>query len=610
VYYADAGCAGKAAADELDDRVDTLCRGLLGLTVSCARCHDHKFDPISTHDYYALAGVFASTQYQEAPLAPREAVQRQEALLTHLKALEKQLADAQAGAARKLGESFASQTAKYAVAAWKLRQRRQSGAKLGAAAIAAEAGLHPALVERWVQFLSPENVRAKPYLAGWIKVLEDGTPRGDESARVAELCRSLQSELIAALAVRDRRSGPANPPAGATPAKQQDPPKLDARQASLLADVFVDKNAPFALPKDLVDQLLPAAEKAALATQQQEIARLKQELPPKFPVAHSLAEGPPTNLKIHVRGNHKELGEEVARRFLAVLSRKDAAPFRQGSGRLELAQALVDPANPLTARVIVNRVWHHHFGRGLVGTPSNFGLLGERPTHPELLDHLAAGLVASGWSLKQLHRVIMLSATYRLASDDRPAAPANTVNAAEIDPDNRLLWRQNRRRLDIEAWRDATLAASGNLELTLGGPPTNLADGNNRRRTLYAAISRHDLNGTLRLFDFPDPNLTSERRANTTVPMQQLFVLNSDFVIREAKALAARAAQAPTDEGRITRAYRLLFQRDPGDAELRLGLQFLQSAWPVGVAAESVKLTGWEQYAQALLGTNEFAFVD
>ena len=386
-------------------------------------------------------------------------------------------------------------------------------------------------------------------------------------------------------------------------------PKLEQPLAELIKDLLTDNKAPLLIPKDRLDKLLPDASKELLATMQKEHEQLKQGLGTKYPVAHSLAENTPTNLKVHVRGNHKDLGDEVPRRFLSILSPAEATPFREGSGRLELAKAIADPANPLTARVLVNRVWQHHFGRGLVGTPSNFGLLGERPTHPELLDHLAAKFIASGWSLKQLHREIMLSATYRMRSGE---GGVPSEEAGTLDPENRLLWRQNRRRLDIETWRDSVLAACGNLDRTAGGPSNNLSDGNNRRRTLYAAVSRHDLNSTLRLFDFPDPNLTSEKRVVTTVPMQQLFVLNSDFMVRQARALATQlnSDKLTEDGSRIERAYRLLFQRSPSENEKALGLRFLQATPPDGVAAGSIKLTAWEQYAQALLGTNEFMFVD
>jgi hypothetical protein len=326
---------------------------------------------------------------------------------------------------------------------------------------------------------------------------------------------------------------------------------------------------------------------------------LKKDLPPKYPVVHSLAEGPnPTNMRVHIRGNPATLGDEAPRRFLAVLSADGTRSFTNGSGRLELAEAIASKDNPLTARVLVNRVWAHHFGRGLVGTPSNFGRLGERPTHPELLDHLAARFVASGWSIKALHRMILLSATYQLAV-------AADSKAEEIDPDNTLLWRANRRRLEVESWRDAMLAVSGELDRTIGGPPAPLASPENRRRTLYASISRHNLDGLLRLFDFPDPNLTSDKRPVTTVPLQQLFVLNSPFMERQARALDARLTSEPaaTVEDRVRRAYVLLYGRPATEEEVRLGLAFL-------AAPEAERPARWEQYAQALLAANEFIYLD
>jgi hypothetical protein len=284
--------------------------------------------------------------------------------------------------------------------------------------------------------------------------------------------------------------------------------------------------------------------------------------------------------------------------MMSILVAETAPAFTQGSGRLELANAIASKDNPLTARVIVNRIWQHHFGKGLVRTPSNFGALGERPTHPELLDHLASRFIASGWSMKGLHRDIMLSKAYQLASSgDR--------KAEEVDPENRLLGRANRRRLEVEAWRDAMLAVSGKLERTVGGPSSDLASPDNRRRTLYGSVSRHELNPLLRLFDFPDPNITSDERTVTTVPLQQLFVLNSEFLVNNAKALAARRATvANHDEERIRHAFILLYGRPAMPRELALGLGFLAAKGPPGT------LTRWEQYAQVLLSTNEFLYVD
>jgi Protein of unknown function (DUF1553)/Protein of unknown function (DUF1549) len=425
-------------ADERDDRIDTFSRGFLALTVSCARCHDHKFDPIPTQDYYALAGVFSSSKYREHPTAPASAV-----------------------------EAF---------------DRSQAAIKAKTKALDAE--------------------RKKT--------------------------------------TKDR------------------------------------------------DQI-----KALSA----ELEKLKKDAPPPYAVIHTLADvEKPANLRVAIRGNSADLGEEVPRRFLSVLSDGTPGPFGHGSGRLDLARAVTSPENPMTARVLVNRIWEHHFGRGIVATPSNFGTLGEPPSHPELLDYLASRFVASGWSMKALHREILLSSTYRLSSRIDPVSQ-------QVDPDNVLLCRMNRRRLEVEPWRDAMLAVSGELDPTLGGPSRELTESSNRRRTLYGKISRHNLDGLLRLFDFPDPNLTCDRRAVTSVPLQQLFVLNSEFMSRQARALAKKltAEGAESDSIRIRRAYPLLFGREASEDEVRAAVEFLST----GNSTSS-----WEQFAQVLLGSNEFAFVD
>jgi hypothetical protein len=446
VYYKDNSCVPKALADELDDRMDTLGRGLLGLTLSCARCHDHKFDPIPTQDYYSLAGVFYSSKLTNLPMVPKAEAER--------------YAEAQ-----------------------------------------------------------------KPLLE----------------------CERKLKEMQKA---------------------EKSKPTADGKQKI----------------KDL----------------QAEMEKLKKSAPPPPPMTHALAEGAPADMPIYVRGNPAQPGEVAPRRFLRVLAGDDPPRFTKGSGRLELAQAIASKDNPLTARVIVNRVWAWHFGRGLVGTPSNFGQLGERPTHPELLDDLTARFIENGWSLKWLHREIMLSATYRLSSEASARLQA-------VDPDNRLLGHMHRQRLEVEAWRDALLAVSGQLDQSFGGPTVDL-NAANRRRAVYCKVSRHELNGLLRLFDFPDPNITSERRTETTVPQQQLFVLNSPFFIGQAKALAARlAAEESTDPARVRRAYLLAYGRPASDAEVALGLRYLGGK---DDPAERNALTRWERYTQALLAANEFLYVD
>ncbi|HVX12988.1 MAG TPA: PSD1 and planctomycete cytochrome C domain-containing protein [Pirellulales bacterium] len=608
VYYADNTCAAKAKFDEYDDRIDTLARGFLGLTVACARCHDHKFDPISMRDYYGLAGILASSEYCEAPLAPADVVARYDAAVAKTKQAEERLKEARAREARTLGESFAPQTAQYLLALWKFDNRRHSEPAMQLPEAAKAAMLHEELLKRWQRQLAADREAPHALLAAWRDMLarQDATKDlSGEPAAVADaeqVAAAVQTVIVGAL---DRRHALDEQYAAQFAAlKEGEPrpnkPELEKSAADVLKYVIDDRNAPLALPDELVDKLLADDRRQMLDGLRAEVDGLKKAEGTKYPVAHSLTEGKAANVPIHRRGNPTDLGDEAPRGFLAVLSPPDAAPFAQGSGRLELARAVADASNPLTARVFVNRVWQQHFGRGIVGTPSNFGLLGERPTHPDLLDYLASRLIASGWSTKSLHREILLSATYRLASSEQAAN-------YERDPDNRLLWRMNRRRLDVEAWRDALLAACGNLDLTLGGPSLRLDDSNNRRRTLYAAVSRHELDPMLRLFDFPDPNLTSERRVITTVPMQQLFVLNSEFMVRQAKSLAARlAGAAPSDDNlRIELAFRWVFGRSPYERERQFVREFLSSA-----LSGSEKLTPWEQVAQALLGSNEFMFVD
>ncbi len=417
-------------ADEWDERLDAVTRTFLGLTVACARCHDHKFDPISTDDYYALAGVFASTRLCDVPLIP-------------------------------------SDRAEPALAA-----------------------------RRRVETLSAELKRLKAAKTKQAREEDADTSQQSPSQRIAEIEAQIEE-------------------ARATP-------DFDMPLAHGVTDaaLYVLPNGPDAT---------------------------KLEYKP----------GEARDLHIFARGDPNRPGTLAPRRFLTVLSSVEPEPFAHGGGRLDLANAIFTQAAPLAARVVVNRVWLEHFGRGLVETPSNFGAQGDRPSHPALLDDLARRFIEHGWSFKWLHREIMLSAAYQQTSqhDDRKHA---------IDPDNRLLWRMNRRRLDVEAWRDAMLAATGELDGRVGGPAQELDDAANLRRTLYGLVNRRDVAAMLRLYDFPDPTSHSPRRQNTTTPLQQLFVLNSPFVQRRAAALVKRLEtldQANT-ANRVRAAYRVLFGRE------------------------------------------------
>jgi Protein of unknown function (DUF1553) len=293
-------------------------------------------------------------------------------------------------------------------------------------------------------------------------------------------------------------------------------------------------------------------------------------------------------LPVFARGNSTSPGEIVPRRFLTVLSRNQDNLFKSGSGRLELAEKILTDAAPLSARVIVNRVWGWHFGKHLVGTPSDFGDRGERPSHPELLDDLAARFIANGWSLKWLHREIMLSAAYRQSSRPRP-------DAEEIDATNRLLWRMNPRRLDAEAYRDSLLQAAGLLNLEMYGPSLDLDVMDNARRTVYGRINRGRMSDILRLYDFPNPFQHSPTRNLTITPLQELFVLNSPFMKQLGGALAKSVEQEGDAAKRVRSLYRKILSRDPNPDEIKVGLDYLKSATV-------------EQFAQVLLATNEEVF--
>ena len=445
-YKSDGGdpeAKAQAEAETLADRIDTFSRAFLGLTVQCARCHDHKFDPIPQKDYYSIAGVFRNSKTHKRPAASPEITKRFNDHQNAVKEAEKNIKD------------------------W--NDRNKAG--------------------------------------------EENKP--DE----AEL-------------------------------------------------------------KKLQDKL--------------------QELKKTVPVkpdgeVHVLGENGNKDMHVAIRGDLRKKGEVAPRQFLTIMTDGSGPVFKQGSGRKELADSIFEAGKPLASRVMVNRVWQYHFGHGLVRTPSNFGKLGETPSHPELLDWLAASFEESGWSIKQLHRLILASATYQQSS-------RFSQENFDKDGDNRLLWRMSPRRMEIEVWRDSLLAVTGELDRKIGGKPTDKIF-DVKRRTLYTTISRNGdrfaSDAFLRLFDFPSPASTAPKRAISTVPQQYLFMLNSPFMIARAKALAARMQTEERDDpARITRAYSILYGRPPTEEETEIGLAFL--------AEKGEKIPRFQQYAQVLLSAHEF----
>ncbi|MDB6121668.1 MAG: Protein of unknown function (DUF1553)/Protein of unknown function (DUF1549)/Planctomycete [Pedosphaera sp.] len=361
------------------------------------------------------------------------------------------------------------------------------------------------------------------------------------------------------------------------------------------------------------ENLFPKEGRETLVKLKSELAALKQNTPPAIPMAEGMLEGgvPESphagihDVKIHVRGRYDRLGELVPRRFPRIIAGDEQKSITEGSGRLQLANWIASPTNPLTARVMVNRIWQHHFGEGIVRTPNNFGKLGTPPTYPELLDYLAHRFIDSGWSIKAMHRTMMLSATYQQSSEP-------TTATLKADADNLLFGRMNRRRLESEAIRDSLLAVSGKLDKTVGG--TAIRDLNTMRRTLYVMTIRSDRATYQFMFDAADPNAIVEKRIDSTVAPQSLFLLNHPFALAQTKALVERlTGEAPKDErGKIDWLYRQLYGRKPTSQEIKIGEKALAQG---RVAAKDIKAddasgAAWEEYCQVLLCANEFIYID
>jgi hypothetical protein len=613
--------------DIIDDRIDVVSRGLLGLTVGCARCHDHKFDPIPQADYYGLYGVFASCDEPSVqPLyQPPPKTEAYVKFAKEMTAREQKLRDFVQRKKDELANGARKRSAEYLLAAHGLRDKPGQEEFM---LIADENDLNPKMVVRWRAFLNHTRKMKDPVFSAWHRFAK--LPDAEFAARAPAVSAALGADVnpLVARALRD-------------------PPKSMADVARRYAEVLSAAQARIVGPLVTGGSPIPTADPAeteirALVTgpdyppnvtvgdygdldllpdrpSQAELQKLRKELeqwratgPGAPPRAMALVDGPrPVTPHIFLRGNPYNLGPTVSRHFLSCLSGPDRRPFADGSGRLELARAIADPKDPLTARVFVNRVWQALFGRGIVATPGDFGLRGEPPAHPELLDHLASTFMADGWSIKRLVRRIVMSAAYRQSSSadfgtrnaERNQLPHSAFrDPSSEEPDNALLWRMNRRRLGFEPMRDALLAASGKLDRTVGGPSVqNFLAPTANRRTLYAHLDRLNVPGVYRTFDFPSPDSTSAKRDQTTVPPQALFLMNHPFVATCAKNLVDRpdVASLTDPDRKLDRVFAILFARPPTDRERALARTALADP---GI--------GWPRFAQALLMTNEFMFID
>jgi hypothetical protein len=613
-------------ADERNERIDAVSRGLLGLTVACARCHNHKYDPISQKDYYALGGVFASSTYKEYPLASEAQVAAWRDKEQQLLDLQEQLDDFTTKETEQLSSILATQTSQYMVAAWRVTGKP----KLTVAEAAEHDNLDPELLDRWVKFLA-QPPKFYPFLKDWQAMIAAGGKEEDEAKALADAFQKLvlqvetgqkaikeQNDVIKAKAdVKKRSRRDALPNEFETddqfcPGCSLELKTLPTEKASLYVDVFmysVESAEQRPQPGLLVftewslKRRLNTEWREYITGLEHQIDALKKSLEPQYPFVHGLSDKPkPVNIAVNLRGNPHTLGDEVPRRFLAVLGPEDERPFTEGSGRLQLANDIVD--SPLAMRVFVNRVWKWHFGSGIVGTPDNFGVAGERPSNPELLEYVAASFKQNGMSLKKLQREIMLSAVYQTSVQESP-------EAREKDGSNRFYSHFNRQRLDAESIRDSILFVAGDLDLKETGGPSKDFGPDNNRRTVYCKVSRFRLNNYLQVFDFPNPSFTAEQRFSTNVPLQRLYFMNNDFVYAQAGKFAERVYPQPTDAARITEAYRLLYGRVPTAKEMEIGLQFLKTTpEKPGNTVNGEPITAWREYARVLLSANEFEFVD
>lgn len=597
--------------DIIDDRIDVVTRGTMALTAGCARCHDHKYDPIPTSDYYSLYGVFDSSREERVDVGPPP---DDEAFLIELQKRQETLASALAEKRAASSARARSRIMDYLTAQTQLDTFPAQGFDQ----VFQEGDLLPAFVRRWEQYLRHAKRTNDPVFIPWHAYAE---LRDDDFAAltdgVTEQLQHAETDVINPLVKEKFQSSPASfaevieryaslftdidvrwqkllSDAG----EGQSPTEFDDRAAEQLRRVLYGPGAPSAVPDEPIVQVeafFPSAVCTELWKLQGEVDRWLINSPHEATQAVTLVDREqPIEPRVFLRGDPLKPGDDVPRHFLSALSSDNPRPFEQGSGRLELAQAIVDPTNPLTARVIVNRVWTHHFGEGLVTTPSDFGTRADEPSHPELLDWLTSRFIADGWSLKSLHRLILLSSTYRQASRD-PADPHLLVHARKADPTNRLLWRMNEHRLSFEEFRDSVLTSSGRLDARVGGKPTKLFQAPYPvRRTLYGLVDRQFLPSTLRMFDFANPDLHTPQRPETTVPQQALFLMNHPLIHEQAQALSELIGDAASPEERVRQLFQRTLQRSPTDIEVHESLVLVDAAADVDQPVQRSTVDDWQ----------------
>jgi len=558
--------------DIIDDRIDVFSRGLLGLTVTCARCHDHKFDPIPTRDYYSLHGIFnSSTEPTNLPLLTLPLPAHYTEYLTDVRTNEEILHAYIVSNELAVLAKVRSETGDYLLAVHDAAPFATNSLKVND--FVRSRKLNKAVFAAWQTNLAGLEKTNSRIFGPWLafSTLSDaGWPQKattlagnfatdkDLNPLVAKMCANLTPTNLAGVAAAydelfvkipadavELQSFLENPHSPANPPRAE------------FSSVFLFDNTVIAKIRTLRRKLV-------------DIEATDPGAPPRAMVLRDRSQ--PANSRIFLRGNPATPGAEAPRQFLQVLNSPGAAPFpKTASGRLQLAESIANPDNPLTARVFVNRVWMHHFGAPLVSTPSDFGVRTSPPIQGKLLDYLATRFMEEGWSLKKLHRLIMLSSVYQQGSEDNAAA-------AKADPDDDYLWRMIPQRLNFEAMRDSLLFVAGQLDDTMGGQPVDLSsNAAPARRTVYGLVDRQNLPGFYRAFDFANPDVSSAERFETLVAPQALFLLNSPLLVQCAHGVAARCDTAgPTgEESKIRQLYEILFQREPSRAEIELGENYL-----------------------------------
>jgi len=603
----------KLVMDIIDEQLDTTGKVFMGMTLGCVRCHDHKFDPLKQTDYYALAAIFKSTRtLGESNTGAikhwHEYSYANEAELERLKQVEAEIAEKKKAASAfksqamaRLREEAKSKATEYLMAAAGFDT---SMPLTQVASIAEPLGLHPRILHHCRLHL--EYHKEDPLLTKWHELAAAG-----DIAGIEQHYRSLFQEAEAALA-EARKKDPK--------VKTLDDPRLEAARAALddaSGLLAVPKKPEFAFDDKTLAEYYRLMEEA----------RLVESNAPDETAVMGVADGTVlTSLPIHIRGSHRNLGEPVKREFPAVMRTSSVRPILPGnhSGRLELARWLASTQHPLTARVFVNRVWRWHFGEGLVKSTENFGALGDRPSHPELLDWLARRFMESGWSVKQLHRLMLASSTYQMASSSPYAAEGERV-----DPENQLLWKFRLQRLQAEQIRDAILAVSGRLDTTLGGKTIPLRNRqfvfnhtsvdhtkyDSLRRAIYLPVVRNNLYTLFEQFDFPDPTMPTGSRNATVVAPQALLLMNSDLVMDSAEALAGELMEQTADDlGRVEHAYQRAFARPATSDETERAVAFVRELTAAGASTGAESSTeaerqAWALFCQSLLASNEFVYL-